>query len=65
MRTESDLIVAVTLALLRRGVVALPIHDAVAVPIDGAKTARALMQAIARLLAGADIPVDIQVVGQL
>ncbi len=42
MRTESDLIVAATLALFRRGVVALPIHDAVAVRRSDAETAKAI-----------------------
>jgi len=50
MRTESDLIVAVTLSLLKRGVVALPIHDAVAVPRSCAETAKAVMQAEAKRL---------------
>jgi hypothetical protein len=44
MRTESDLTVAVTLALFRRGVVALPIHDAVLVSEKYAADAKAAME---------------------
>jgi hypothetical protein len=58
MRIESDLIVVVTLALSRRGVVALPTHDAVAVPISPAPVTNGQIEA--RFLTGADIPVDIQ-----
>jgi hypothetical protein len=57
MKTESDLIVAVTLKLFGRGIVALPIHDAVAVPRDRAAIAKTDMQAEARRATGADIPV--------
>jgi hypothetical protein len=60
MRTESDLIVAVTLVLFKRGVVALPIHDAVAVPSRCAKVAQSVMRSEASRLIAADIPVDIQ-----
>jgi hypothetical protein len=64
MRTESDLIVAVTLTLFERGVVALPIHDAVAVRRSDAETARAAMQAEALQRTGADIPMEIQTAGK-
>jgi hypothetical protein len=60
MKAESDLIVAVTLELLGSGIVALPIHDAVAVPRSGAVVAKSVMQAEAKRLTGADIPVEIQ-----
>lgn len=60
MRTESDLIVAVTLALFARGVVALPIHDAVLVPKRFSVAARSVMKEQAKALTGADIPADIQ-----
>jgi hypothetical protein len=60
MRTESDLIVAVTLALFKRGIVALPIHDAVLTAASHAETAKAVMQEIARRLTGADIPAAIE-----
>jgi hypothetical protein len=53
--------VAVTLALIGRGVVALPIHDAVAVRRSEAKPAKAVMQAEARRRTGAEIPVEIQI----
>jgi hypothetical protein len=60
MRQESDLIVAVTLAMLGRGIVALPIHDAVLVPEKHAAAERAVMQQEALRLTGAKIPADIQ-----
>ncbi len=63
MRVESDLIVTVTLALLQRGIVALPIHDAVAVRRSDAETARAIMQDEARRSTSAGIPVGIQTSG--
>jgi len=43
------------------GRVALPIHDAVAVPRSCAETAKAVMQAEAKRLTGADVLVDIQI----
>ena len=60
MRTESDLIVAVTLALFDRGVVSLGIHDAVVVPECHAVTAKAIMEREAKRLTGASIPAGIQ-----
>jgi hypothetical protein len=60
MRQESDLIVAVTLALFKRGVVALPIHDAALVPEKHAAAAKAIMVQEALRLTGANIPADIQ-----
>jgi hypothetical protein len=60
MRTESDVIVAVTLSLLRQGIVALPIHDAVLVPKCHASAAQAVMRKEAKRLTRADIPADIQ-----
>jgi hypothetical protein len=60
MRTESDLIVAVTLALFKRGIAALPIHDAVLVAANHAETAKAVMQETARNLTGANIPAAIE-----
>ncbi len=60
MRIEGDLIVAVTLALLRRGVFSLPIHDAVAVPRSEVEVAATVMRAEARRAIGADVPVEIQ-----
>ncbi|TFV37102.1 hypothetical protein E4K66_20590 [Bradyrhizobium frederickii] len=60
MRIESDLIVAVTLALFRRGVFSLPIHDAVAVPRSDVEVAATVMRAEAQRVIGADVPVEIQ-----
>jgi hypothetical protein len=60
MRTESDLIVSVTLALIRRGVVALPIHDAVAVRGSDAETAKAAMERESKRRIGATIPAEIK-----
>lgn len=60
MRRESDLIVAVTLDLFSRGVVALPIHDAVLVAAHHATTAKAVMESKAYELTGARISAEIQ-----
>jgi hypothetical protein len=60
MRTESDLITAVTIALFNRGVAALPIHDAVVVEKRHAEAARSMMEQQAKALTGAIIPAEIQ-----
>ena len=60
MRTEGDLIVAVTMALFAQGIAALPIHDAVLVPERHAATAKAVMERAARRLTGAAIPAAIE-----
>jgi hypothetical protein len=60
MRTESDLIARVTLALFERNIVALPIHDAVVVPKRFGAVAKQVMKEEAKALTGADIPADIQ-----
>jgi hypothetical protein len=60
MRQESNLIVTVTLALFSRGIVALPIHDAVLVPEKHAAAARAVMEQEAIRLTGGMIPADVQ-----
>jgi hypothetical protein len=59
MRTESDLIAAVTLVLFDRSIVALPIHDAVLVPRRNAVIAKAVMQDEAKRLTGATLPAEI------
>ena len=56
MRQESNL----TLALFSRGIVALPIHDAVLVPEKHAAAARAVMEQEAIRLTGGMIPADVQ-----
>lgn len=61
MRRESDLITIVTLQLLRQEIVALPIHDAVLVPLGSAAKAKQTMQDEARRLLGVEIPAEIQV----
>jgi hypothetical protein len=60
MRTESDLITAVTLNLFKRGIVALPIHDAVVVAVQNAPAAKRVMEKAARTIIGVRIPADIQ-----
>lgn len=60
MRTESDLITAVTLALFGQGITALPIHDAVLIPERHAVTARSVMEREARRMTGASIPAGIE-----
>jgi hypothetical protein len=58
MRAESDIAVAVVLALKAEGVVALPVHDAFIVREADAARAAAVMRACAREVSGADILVE-------
>jgi hypothetical protein len=58
-RTESDILVAVLLKLIARGITALPIHDAVLVAKSHGETAQRIMEAEARRITGARIPVKI------
>jgi hypothetical protein len=60
MRTESDMIAAVTSTLIQSGAIALPIHDAVLVRQSHAPTAKAVMEGIARHRTGAIIPAEIK-----
>jgi hypothetical protein len=60
LRTESDLITAVTLALFGQGIVALSIHDAVSVPERHAVAAKAVMEREAKRMTGASIPAGIE-----
>jgi hypothetical protein len=60
MRTESDIIVAITLALFERGCVALSVHDAVVVAKRHARTAKAITEREARRVTGANIPAAIE-----
>ncbi|HWM47690.1 MAG TPA: hypothetical protein VNR11_12350 [Xanthobacteraceae bacterium] len=62
MRQESDLITVVVLALLKRGIIALPIHDAVLVAERHAAEARAVMENEAKRATGADIPASVETV---
>lgn len=56
-RMESDIIVAVMLACIGQGIVALPIHDAVLVPASMASAAAAIMVGEAHAVAGVFLPV--------
>lgn len=60
MKTESDLCVAVMLRLLKQGITALPIHDAVLVAERHATAAKTLMEQEAKRLTGAHIPAEIK-----
>lgn len=60
MRQESDLLVAVVLRLIAKGITALPLHDSVIVAQRHAKVAQTIMQQEARQLFGALIPATIQ-----
>jgi hypothetical protein len=61
MRAESDIAVAVVLALKVRGIVALPIHDAFLVREADAAVAAEVMRNEARRISGADIRVELTV----
>lgn len=58
-RTESDILVAVLLKLIARGITALPIHDAVLVARSHGETAQRIMEAEAKRVTGAKIPAKI------
>jgi hypothetical protein len=58
-RIESDILVAVLLKLVARGITALPIHDAVLVARSHGETAKRIMEAEARRVTGARIPAKI------
>jgi hypothetical protein len=58
-RTESDILVAVLLKLNALGITALPIHDAVLVARSHGETAKRIMEAEARKVTGAKIPVKV------
>jgi hypothetical protein len=60
MRTESDLITRVVLALNRRGIIALPVHDAVIVAANKARITKVVMEREAKRLVGAVMPTEIQ-----
>jgi hypothetical protein len=60
MRIESDILVAVLLSLMKDGITALPLHDAVLVQERHAETAKATMQREALRRIGVAIPVDIK-----
>ena len=60
MRTESDIAVAVTLALRARGVVALSVHDSFCVPASQADVTADVMRAEARRITGAEFTVTVK-----
>ncbi|WP_137045867.1 hypothetical protein [Pseudolabrys sp. FHR47] len=59
MRIESDILVAVLLDLIKRGITALPLHDAVLVQERNAKTAKRTMEREAKRRIGTVIPAQI------
>jgi hypothetical protein len=60
MFTEASILVATLLNLLRRGITALPIHDAVLVAESHAEIARGTLEAEAKRLCNAAIPAEIK-----
>lgn len=60
MRIESDILVATLLSLMKRGITALPLHDAVLVAERHAMTAKATMEREAKRRIGKAIPADIK-----
>jgi hypothetical protein len=60
MRIESDILVATLLSLMKRGITALPIHDAVLVPERHALTAKATLQRESKRRIGTAIPAEIK-----
>lgn len=59
-RMESNIIVAVTLACLSEGITALPIHDAVLVPVSKVSVVREIMAREALAVAGVSLPVSLK-----
>jgi hypothetical protein len=60
MRIESDILVATLLSLMKRSIVALPLHDAVLVKERHAEIAKITMQREAKRRIGTAIPADIK-----
>lgn len=63
MRIESDILVATLLSLNKRGITALPIHDAVLVPERHALTAKDTLQRESKRRVGTAIPAEIKTGG--
>lgn len=62
MRIESDILVASLLSLMKRGITALPLHDAVLVPERHAEVAKATLQRESKRRIGTAIPAEIETV---
>jgi hypothetical protein len=62
MRIESDILVATLLSLMKRGVTALPLHDAVLVAERHALAAKATLQRESKRRIGTAIPAEIKTV---
>jgi hypothetical protein len=60
MRIESDILVAALLSLMKRGITALPIHDAVLVPKRHATIAKETLQRESKRRIGTAIPAEIK-----
>jgi hypothetical protein len=63
MRIESDILVATLLSLMKRGITALGLHDAVLVPKRHALAAKATLQRESKRRIGTAIPAEIKTVG--
>ena len=63
MRIESDILVASLLSLMKRGIAALPIHDAVLVPKRYAEVAKRSLERESERRVGSCIPADIKILG--
>ncbi len=59
LKTESDMLLWTLEALHEKGIVALPVHDAVIVDCHHGEVARDAMQAAAKRFAGVELPVHI------
>lgn len=60
MRIESDILVATLLSLMKRGITALPLHDAVLVPERHAIAAKETLQRESKRRVGTVIPAEIK-----
>lgn len=63
MRIESDILVATLLSLIKQGITALPLHDAVLVQERHAAVAKAALEQESKRRIGTDIPAEITILG--
>ncbi|MDT3382483.1 hypothetical protein RNI52_34475 [Labrys neptuniae] len=61
MHTESQIMVTVLTVLQGMGITALPLHDAVIVPVSAAQEARAVMMAVAEEITSFALPVALSI----
>lgn len=60
-KLESDILLGVLHRLMDRGIVALPIHDAILVGTSAAEEAKEVMEAVSASITGSPIPAEIKV----